>query len=289
LKPELRPISVTIVDILGSLLPGVVWLVLLITLGELIGIHTNTWPPTHNFTPINVILDLLGEGRGAGVLQNRGVPFYIALTVGALLLGYSVKPVATRYAEMVTAGAEYLLGLRHGGRPFSYYRFPYHEKYADNPMYELIVGRVEEWLDVKAVAPPISLANVRKSRLLATQPFSSCKRILKVLNESLWEETEYREAQVRMIGSLILATLLSIFCALYCMLVNEVSWPTTIWLAASVGAVAVLGYGFRLSRSAEVAYVYLNFLVATSSHVGGGRPGVQTPPQGSAGLDTRRG
>jgi hypothetical protein len=36
LKPDFRPISVSIIDIVGVFLPGLVWAILLITVGQLV-------------------------------------------------------------------------------------------------------------------------------------------------------------------------------------------------------------------------------------------------------------
>lgn len=253
MKPEVRPIGVSIVDFMGAFLPGLVWLVLLVTAGELIGILLGAWQQNPNFTPLNIILDLLGEGRSfSGSVVNRGTPFYIALAVVGLLLGYSIKPLATRYAEVFASLTEFRTA-RKNKMKFKELRFPYHYLYRDEKFYQEIVDEVGRRMGYTLD---------EKSRILATQPFSSCKRILKTLNPALWEENEYHEAEVRMMGSLVQAAFFNVLCAGLSVCVNGLTWVGFIWFASAIGIVTLMLAAFKKSRHAEVAYLYLNFLIA---------------------------
>jgi hypothetical protein len=79
--------------------------------------------------------------------------------------------------------------------------------------------------------------------------------------------------------------MLSLLCALFSFLINGFSTSGALWLITSLAVVIILGYAFRLSRSAEVAYVYLNFLIATSAQTSGSAGGGSRLPE-SAQTDT---
>ena len=94
MKPELRPISITIVDFLGVFLPGTVWLVLLATFCHFI---LENFKP--EITPIWEIKNLL-----------KSFPSYssILLLLFSIIIGYLIKPVSTPVAEFCYSIPPYL-------------------------------------------------------------------------------------------------------------------------------------------------------------------------------------
>ena len=57
MKAEGRPIRVTIVDVLGVFVPGMVWLILLITMAEL---AVSSHPQSLRIPPVKTITEILG-------------------------------------------------------------------------------------------------------------------------------------------------------------------------------------------------------------------------------------
>ena len=98
---------------------------------------------------------------------------------------------------------------------------------------------------------------------LHVQPFSTCKRYLRVHCPALWEEAEHAEAETRMLGSLFLASVASAL-LLVASAVAAWHWPTEATRAITVSAllICVFGLAFRRRRRREVSLVYLNTLIA---------------------------
>jgi hypothetical protein len=136
----------------------------------------------------------------------------------------------------------------------SSFRFPYKNKHENKPHMALINILADE-----------TLGCIAKNTALQTQPFSTCKRFLRLHAPSLWEETEHVEAEMRMLGSLFLSTLFYVPAAilgnLRCVLDNT---TTATWVAFSLGMSILLGLAFRREREREVATVYMNALITCS-------------------------
>ena len=228
MKPEFAPLRVTVVDILGALLPGIVWLVVLATLLQLVT------DPKVITTPMSAAMALVDAG------SSKGVGFIGLLFLCALAVGYGTKPLTNAPAEVLAAwtGSRFPYANDHSGRP----HLNELEKLA------LRMTGVEKLEDVKP---------------LHVQPFSTCKRYLRVHCPALWEEAEHAEAETRMLGSLFLASAASALLVLVSALLAA-SWPPEATRAITLSALLVLVFGlaFRRRRKREVSLVYLNTLIA---------------------------
>lgn len=271
MKPELRPISVTIVDFLGALLPGTVWLILFITSGKLVNAITTSQPKDNSITSLSVTLDLV---RG-----TDNISFYFSLLLISLLIGYAIKPQAMVISERICAifflildklkkisvfqgkknkPEEDNLKQNESKTPkLADYRFPFNSEHINKDYYKRIVRTVNEYL-AEETTPSETEIKLPKG----TQPFSSCRRILRVLNPSLWEETEHREAEVRMLGSIFLSSVFNFVCVLLGIFHNS-GKASVIWVTLSAALSIFLLFTFRKARMAEVTYTYLNFIIAT--------------------------
>lgn len=275
MKPELRPISITIVDFLGVFLPGTVWLVLFATFYHLILDNF-----TLEYTPILEIKNLLAKFSGYSSLS---------LLLLSVIIGYLIKPSTTKIAEFFYGvfpyiGRNLLYNLFENGVCFrewcrivslNDYKLPfktYHQKFAYyNQIINLVnkqiisVNNKEKNTEDKADNYSTVLNCLPKKD---TQPFSVCKRILREISPSLWEEAERREAEVRMLGSFFVATIFSLFCSLFSLIWNPLShfksrhiWT---WFLVSLLAALFLRWIFGKQKKQEVTQVYMNFLVANS-------------------------
>jgi hypothetical protein len=256
MKPELRPISVTIVDLMGALLPGTVWLILLMTSRKLFWALFQNQPNSNDITPVSVISDLAA---------NKTFPFYIILLLLSFIIGYSVKLLAMPIAEWLCG---LFSKLWHGYKgEIKDYMFPFNEKHKNEPYLKEIIKELKSKFsyesDTKSGDSEWTLGNLPKGLPQeGTQPYSICKRILRVINPTLWEEIELREATVRMIGSILLASIFSTICCIS-LSFRLNPWLTSItWIVSSVISTVILAISFRKARNSEVIYTYLNFLIA---------------------------
>jgi hypothetical protein len=96
------------------------------------------------------------------------------------------------------------------------------------------------------------------------------KRLLRLVAPALWEELEHREAEVRLLGSLYLASVFSLFLALFeiireLIVGHQVHLVSVFWLATSIAIALLAGDGFGHLRRREVEYAYLHTLVAVNA------------------------
>ena len=181
MKPELRPISVTIVDLMGAFLPGTVWLILFLTVRRLFWVWLTPESNTEDITPLSVTLSLT---------TNKAIAFYIVLLTSSFLIGYSMKLLAMPMAERFSAVFPYFWNewnkSKKERKEFESYIFPRSEEYKDEEYFKYIIKFLNEkfnWEKNSSVSDNNeSLVILPRER---TQPFSVCRRILKVLNPSL--------------------------------------------------------------------------------------------------------
>jgi len=222
--PEFRPIAISIIDFLGSFLPGCVWLLVIHEYGLMLSKHFAT--KSSLFAPILQVFD------GS---QTIGVTHYVVLAFLAGLLGFAVKSIAMPAAEWCSRPETW----HHGGKEK---RFPYKKQFEKRPYFMTIAESVKRRTGFALDSLP------------GYQPFSACKRILRESRSVLWEELEHSEAEARMLASLFLAIVASML-----PVVASLSWQwILIWGVSSF----TLGYSFRRAREREINYCYLNFLIA---------------------------
>lgn len=280
---KFRPIPITILDILAIFLPGFVWLVLIATFFEVINYRRTGRVPTPVLAWEHIVLFLKNA-------DTWFAPF--PLLVASLLLGYLLKPSAIIITEQVAT--QWVVRQR-------YQRdiLESTDRAAQSPPQSLPEVNVQEFytrfrrrlrFPFNGVFYGTELYNELHKVLLkelvcdpqpfpGRQIFASAKSFLKVVSPTMWEESERREAEVRMAGVMYLAFLFSSALSVW-VLVIELFFrgsgspgATTLnvfgWLAVSVAGVVVAGESFSLLRVSEVGYTYLNTLIAYRCGRGG--------------------
>lgn len=231
MKTEVRGIALSLIDFMGALLPGLVWLVMIATTVEMF----RAGEPTSGVNPWTTFQDMLDGSCNDGVCSS------LILLLGGLLLGYLVKPNVMDLTELITRPRAFFTRKRE-------YRFPYVADHTGKGYFQDILRFLndkypQDWKTIPG-----------------HQPFTLCKRIIKSIDPALWEECEYREAELRFIGSLFLASIVSLALSVAANIRNfDLSEG---WIGLSFVSAALLAQIFRKKRSREVGYTYLLFHVA---------------------------
>lgn len=127
IEPDFRSIRISIIDILGVFLPGLIWTDLLVTVGFLL-----SKPADVGLSPVGIGLRLT-----AGQPASR----YVALALGALLTGFVVKPFATRVPEFFCSlDAYWKPGRRRD------HRFPYDAEFHNQPCFKQVTAIITSQL-----------------------------------------------------------------------------------------------------------------------------------------------
>ena len=251
-----RGVNVTIVDLIGALLPGLVWFVLLAT-----AVSLATTPGS--ISPISSINGLLERG------SDDGLAFYSGVVLVSILLGWVIKVSVIDAADRLCASSIWLahrlwhhwLDVRSKQRHelkvrickhtdldhcrVSDVRFPYNtivrKEYGE--VFQAVTELATDRLGGPAMRAP------------GQQPFDGCKLALRRLDPGCRDDADRVEAQVALLGSLFIASLFSLVLAIAVRFFGQPwSWR---WIAPSVIAAAFLGYTFRKDRRAEVTKIYL--------------------------------
>lgn len=243
IKPEFRPIQITLIDFLGVLLPGVVWLLVVSALIEFIEIKFTT--------PIGAWQQLLHIPTG-------GTSWFtiIIIIFLALIIGYSLKPISMGIAGLLSK----IILFKMSPRIYSFLScdatFPYNNSFLEEKYYKNINIIMNHLLKLNS-----------PEELPGCKPFSEAKRYLRLISPTLWEESEQIEAEVRMIGGLFLAFFCSTFLSIAVMIKIYFWGPnyyleTSLWIFISLLATLVLGNSFNVVRRREVEYTYMNLILA---------------------------
>lgn len=232
-----------VVDVVGTLLPGVLWIIVLLPIVQMIRLGLSD----PSITPI---------GIAARVFYPQGGPAYGNITLGliaSIIVGKTIKTSGMNACERLTT----LWGLlpkvisRSPRGSLRDYMFPYQWKHAGTDYLSVITARMSAYC-----ACPVD-------RLPTAQPFTVCYRFLNQVSPQLWAHTQMREAESRMAGSLFLAFFVSAIAAT-CSQLAAPRPDALAWMVTSWAAVLALGYTFRRSRHREVDYVYIDTLIACS-------------------------
>jgi hypothetical protein len=262
-----RGVNVTIVDLIGALLPGLVWFILFATI-VLLATQPELGP---TISPFQTSKDILQYG------SKHGRASYAAVVLVAILLGWVIKAAGLDWADGICAWCIWLLrqpslwrarkrqrfapaGAEPSAHPIADLLFPYN-RIVENKHGEVMV-RVKE-LAAYHLGQGWEKAPGR-------QPFDSCKLVLQQLNPLCRDTAERAEAQVSLLGSLFLASLFSLASAVFAYLLKRSGWE---WIGASAAAAAFLGYSFRKDRLAEVEKIYIMALLV--------QHGVEKEPKGA--------
>jgi hypothetical protein len=243
MKTDFRPIPVTILDFLGVLLPGWVWLFLISATIDFIF--------TGGATPGSAWIRI-------GSIQSQGGTWLgpLAAIFSALIVGYSLKPISMLIAQRLSK---------------VFFKFSSNTRtYAGRDM----VFPFTAYFSSKTYYPKVNSILMRvcgietETALPGKAPFSPAKRYLRLLSPILWEESERMEAEVRMIGGFLLA---SVYTNLLSCMVVLMSIAKTqalphisewLWIVITFVATFLLGIGFNRTRLHEVEYTYMNMLLA---------------------------
>jgi hypothetical protein len=273
-----RVFHVTLVDIEGALFPGLVWLVLLVTLA--LGVQS----------PIQGVGWLLCTG-------HADLAFCIAVGLGSLLLGWTVKASGFPLADVLCSIVvwcrlrlvrvwEGLTGLRQAPGRARVDSEPdgAHEK-AKLPKLRALLFPYNWQLGLEhpeAFRAVSQFANALLRQdcadLPGYQPFETCKLALRT-DDSCREEVVRLEATVSALASLFLASVFSLGCALYERRFrgDPDGWT---WAGWSLGLALLLGYSHHSGRLWEVKRIYgMALLVASRER--GGDPNIEGRPASS--------
>ncbi len=261
METKFRSLPLTILDFLGVLIPGFLWLMLV----------AETWDALTK--GVVGIAGLPEEFQKLSRLAMVGGSWLgpIAIFFTALTVGYSIKPVAMRISNSLAMPLFLLARERHGFR-WRHMSFPYREYFKDTPVY----------VKTRQVLEDVTRLNPEKFPRAAT--FSAAKRYVHALAPILWEESERLEAEVRMLGALFLAAAYSALLHGLLSLAGLRQGPA--WALFSLLAACLLALGFDITRLREVAYTYINVvLVAGMQDKGILAAATSQPPASGQGDD----
>jgi hypothetical protein len=253
MKTEFSPIHVTTIDFFAALIPGMLWLVVMSILLESLGIVRWVFDGTTNFLLIGQYHPIPIKGSQAGLLVST------VFLVLSFVIGDVVKTFCTKPAEFITALHIHIpiIVCRIFKKPYkkySEYRFPYPAIHSTKPYYSQIQNLVG------SLCPPI-----KESELPRSQPFSTCKRLLRLYVPTLWEDVERLEASTRMVASIFDASIFGVFTAL--IMIFRDKYHTidgmTLLLIFLLSTI-LLSIVYWRRRHSEVDYVYLNTIVSFS-------------------------
>ena len=226
-----RQLHVTMVDAVGALLPGLVWFVLLATLVN--------WPDS---TPLQAAIWLLAVGK------ESGNAFYAAAGLLSVLLGWVIKSAGLDWADDVCAAPAWLWERKRGLR-IRDFRFPYTRL--------VEAGHRKTMEEMKRLV--LSHLGLPSDAVPGKQPFEVCKLVVREADADFADAAERAEAQVALLGSLFLASVFSVVCAL----VASIWQVHSGWIGASAVAAIFLGYSFHKDRRAEVERTYYMALMVS--------------------------
>ena len=275
--PIFRSINVTVVDFLGIFVPGVAWTVVL---SEIFLVFSSIL--SRDFcNKRNIILKSTVE-----VIQAQSPPTPVQIftfVTFSIILGYALKVIELLYVERIAA----FMAMFYNRFLFIddkfklpndttsqepefhkkiFLRFPYNKYYKHMSYFsqvKTLVGRVTSYDPDKLDDPNEPEYN----KLPGTQPFASCKRLLRLYCPNLWDEVITYEAQVRLMGSTLSAAAgfliyTIIYIALYKLQCNIFRSTDVLILISSFISCLFLAYGFRKIRRVEVKYMYLKIVIA---------------------------
>jgi hypothetical protein len=250
---KLKSVPLTLLDFMGILLPGLIWLMLLVITLQIV---------VDKESPIiNSPLDALANAASRRGAEIAWTPIVLAIVAAALLIGYAVKPIAMRLAALV---AFVFLKRQKKFRKVRFRRlnYPFKHFYKKSECHRKVYSFIRKELQCSPY------------RLPGSQPFTAAKRYIRLTAPALWEESERMEAEVRMTGALLLASVYSLVLSVTVLLLQLFGrLPDTrlnntwAWIAFSFIATVVLAESFNYLRFREVGYTYVNFMIASRFRV----------------------
>lgn len=247
METKFRPLPLSIIDFFGVVVPGFLWLVLIVTTAAMVrGVGTSI-TPAEGWQLVAHAVRTSGQWLGP-----------LALIFMSFVIGYAAKPRAMAFATRLAAPLIRSADPRFKRRGVREVRFPFTALHEGCPYYDAVVKLVTDVVQCDLATLP------------GPQPFIAAKQLLRLAAPSLWEELEHREAEVRLLGVTFLAALYSVVLSVaehvrQFLLYRGVSTETALWLVASLIIATVVGYGFGYLRLREVDYAYVHTLIAMNA------------------------
>ncbi len=254
MKPEIKAPALRIIDFLSVLIPGFIWLILVVMTFQIVISRHDSIISSNPVTSLMAVVSFLPK-------NNSGLTIFSVL-IASLSIGYAIKPLAMKISEKFT---KYFFVVYKKYRKFKFksMTFPFHPVFEHKEYYTHISRHLEKITGCKAV------------NLLGEPIFSAAKRYLRMTNLALWEEGEQMEAECRLIGSLLLASVYAFFVGGVAVAVIKLVHSAgtvfdtllILWVFLSLIAIIVLSISFNRFRIREVTYTYLNFLLVAGSNL----------------------
>jgi hypothetical protein len=247
METKFRPLPLSIIDFFGVVVPGFLWLILLVTATDMIRGTARSATPATGWRHDSHAVQASGEWLGP-----------LVLIFLSFVIGYAAKPramaLATRLGTVLIRNSDRRfreLGVRE-------VRFPFRQLHEGSEYYKAILK----------LATLATECDVRE--LPGPQPFTVAKQLLRLTAPALWEELEHREAEIRLLGVTFLAAVFSIGLSA-AEIIRQVAFygrvtdEPLLWFIASLAAAVFLGYGFGYLRIREVDHAYINALIAVNA------------------------
>jgi hypothetical protein len=185
-----------------------------------------------NVDPVVILRELTSNSA------SREPAFYVALFLSSLLVGYLIKAISSKIIEVLSYPlAVFSKQSRHKHWfPYTDYMQQTYPKLFDEVTALFTTVLRTDWHDLPGY-----------------QPFEACKQLVKLHVPQFLEEVQEREAQVRMVGSLFLASCVSLVLSLR---------PGGYWLLISLVTTVSLRALFRRRRHREVSDIYMITVIA---------------------------
>lgn len=241
MKDYIKPLSLSIIDFLGIIIPGIIFFSEIIILQEIVFLKDIA----KDSNPVKLVIGFINNTS-----DNIIVSWLVFIFLG-LLIGYFFKPTIMSYAEPISLlfSLEIFRNKKTKGK--SYYRFPFTEKFEKETKY---------FSTIKDIIKNTAMMNYKD--LPNSNPYSYCKRYLKLLSPHLWGECEHLEAEARMLGALFLASIFSVFISVVSFVLNKFDLLIVLnWFFISLIFTIIGGVGFGKRRKKEVEYTYLLMIV----------------------------
>lgn len=246
---KFKNVPITILDFMAILLPGLVWLFLLFLTFQFL---------LHGQSPIvESPMTVLNGIAAKKDPELPWTPIVLFIVAAALLIGYCLKPIAMRLAEMLAA-IFFMRRKKFRTKYFRRLKYPFKHFYKRTECHRKVYSFIRQELQCSPYKLP------------GHQPFSTAKRYIRLMAPSLWEESERMEAEVRMAGTLFLAAVYS-FVLSGTVLIFQYAERipasyrrnTWTWFVLSAVITFVLAESFNYLRFREVGYTYVNALIAS--------------------------
>lgn len=247
MESKAESFSVSVVDVLGILVPGLTWLLLLATAAGMAADAKVAITPVVTWSKFTAAV-------------TAGTWAAVTLLAIASVIGYAAKGRATYFASILSAPFLRLQSRFSSLEKRDRY-FPYVALHSTTPYHVVVVELLSR------------VTGVSVDTLPGNQPFTAAKRYLRIASPALWNDLERLEAEVRLLAGMLVAALFSAALAVMELLRDMFALRVStvqplIWLFLSTVAYFFLADSFCRTRIREVDYAYLYTLLSA---------GFQTP------------